>query len=90
LFNHGFIFIFPALAGAKLFMLMRIKNKLPLLQIKLCLLLLISLVVDLHGQDKLTLSKAADEDRINAYEKQLANYLSSYLVEEYDARAAKA
>jgi hypothetical protein len=63
---------------------------LPFLQVKLCLFLLISLVIDLHGQNKLTLSKEADEARINAYEKQLANYLSSYLVEEYEARAAKA
>lgn len=69
---------------------MRIKIKCPFLQVKLCLCLLIGFVIDIHGQGKLTLSKEADEARINAYEKQLANYLSNFLVEEYEARAAKA
>lgn len=69
---------------------MRIKIKCPFLQVKLCLCLLIGFVIDIHGQGNLTLSKEADEARINAYEKQLAYYLSNYLVEEYEARAAKA
>lgn len=48
-------------------------------------------VVFAFGQDAevKTLSKEADDARTDAYEQQLADYLGHYLVQEYDARAAK-
>lgn len=65
-------------------------NKSIAMQVKIFLLLFIGLVFSVSGQEKKTLNKEADEARINAYEKQLADYLSTYLVDEYSARAAKA
>lgn len=52
------------------------------------LLCFVAPVVSTVAQEK-TLTKEADEARINAYEQQLADYLSTYLVDEYPARAAK-
>ena len=40
-------------------------------------------------QEEKTLPKEVDDARINAYEQQLADYLTHYLVGEYDARRAK-
>ena len=52
---------------------------------------LVGIVLTVNGQDEQkTLTKEQDEARINAYEQQLADYLSAYLVDEYDERAAKA
>ena len=53
------------------------------------MLLFLSVAFSLNAQEKKTLTKEQDEARINAYEKQLADYLSAYLVDEYPARAAK-
>lgn len=55
------------------------------------LMMLLFLAVAFSGvaQERKTLTKEQDDARINVYEKQLANYLSAYLVDEYSARAAK-
>jgi hypothetical protein len=53
------------------------------------MLLFLSAAFSVSAQEKKTLTKEQDEARINAYEKQLADYLSAYLVDEYPARAAK-
>lgn len=55
------------------------------------LLLLLSFTVSLSlsAQENKTLTKEQDEARIDAYEKQLADYLSTYLVDGYRERAAK-
>src|SRR5690606_39020345 len=42
------------------------------------------------AQHAKVLTDAANDARINAYEKELEKYLTHYLVDEYDARAAKA
>ena len=41
------------------------------------------------GQEKKTLTTAEDEQRIDAYETQLRDYLRNYIVNEYEARASK-
>lgn len=63
---------------------MKIKNTM--------LLLMAGLLISapMWAQEAKTLTKEQDEARIDAYEKQLADYLSAWLVEEYDERAAKA
>jgi hypothetical protein len=66
------------------------KTKLVILQVNILLFFSFGLVFYVNGQEKLTLTKEADEARMNVYEKQLADYLSTYLVDEYQARAAKA
>jgi hypothetical protein len=42
------------------------------------------------GQSPPLISKEVETARTNAYEKQLTEYLTNYLVDEYEARAAKA
>lgn len=39
------------------------------------------------GQEKKTLSSAADDQRINVYEAQLKDYFNSYIINEYEKRA---
>lgn len=63
------------------------KNKLRVA--KWAMLLLLGVTVSGHAQEKKTLTKEQDDARIDAYEKQLADHLSAYLVDEYPARAAK-
>lgn len=58
--------------------------------VKIFLFLFAGLGSSAIGQEKKTLTKEQDDARIDAYENQLADYLSAYLVDEYDARAAKA
>ena len=53
-----------------------------------CLILL--MFTSAFGQAQLLISKEAETARTDAYEKQLTEYLTNYLVDEYDARAAKA
>lgn len=56
---------------------------------QLATLALLAVACTLNAQENKTLTKEQDEARIDAYEKQLADYLSTYLVDEYPARAAK-
>lgn len=63
---------------------MKIKNTMLLLMAGLLI------TAPMLAQEATTLTKEQDEARIDAYEKQLADYLSAWLVEEYDERAARA
>lgn len=63
---------------------MKIKN------ITILLMAGLLIAAPMWAQEATTLTKEQDEARIDAYEKQLADYLSAWLVEEYDERAAKA
>lgn len=63
---------------------MKIKN------ITILLMAGLLITAPMLAQEATTLTKEQDEARIDAYEKQLADYLSAWLVEEYDERAAKA
>jgi len=56
----------------------------------LCLILLIFSTQALGQKESLIISKEAEIQRSNAYEKQLADYLKAYLVDDYEQRAAKA
>lgn len=63
---------------------MKIKN------ITILLMAGLLITAPMLAQEATTLTKEQDEARIDAYEKQLADYLSAWLVEEYDERAARA
>ena len=52
--------------------------------------LLITITHPVCAQDAKVLTEAEDEMRIDAYEQELEDYLTHYLVDEYDARAAMA
>jgi hypothetical protein len=52
--------------------------------------MLFALALSSYAQEDKTLTEQQDDARINAYEKQLSDYLTDYLVDEYPARAAKA
>jgi hypothetical protein len=54
------------------------------------IVLLFALALSCYAQEDKTLTDQQDDARINAYEKQLGDYLTDYLVKEYPARAAKA
>lgn len=58
-------------------------------QVNTFLFLFFTLASSVIGQEKKTITKEADDDRINTYEKQIGDYLRTYLVDEYEARAAK-
>lgn len=55
-----------------------------------CCFILLIFTSATFGQSQLLISKEAETARTNAYEKQLTEYLTNYLINEYDARAAKA
>ncbi|MEO8962714.1 MAG: hypothetical protein ABI325_12590 [Ginsengibacter sp.] len=56
----------------------------------LCLVLLIFSIQALGQKDNLIISKETEAIRSNAYEKELADYLEIYIVDDYDQRADKA
>lgn len=56
----------------------------------LCVALLVFSIQASGQKENLIISKKAETQRSNAYEKQLADYLKEYLVDDYEERAAKA
>jgi hypothetical protein len=68
---------------------MYLKTKLERTSLSIIVILFVSALSSYAQEDK-TLTDQQDDARINAYEKQLSDYLTDYLVDEYPARAAKA
>lgn len=69
---------------------MHLKRKPDATTTNVFVMLFFGLALSCYAQEDKTLTEQQDDARINAYEKQLADYLTDYLVDEYPARAAKA